>query len=80
MEIRFKVSDKFMADLEKKLGLKNATEVTREGLLALSWMAKEVSKDREILSGMTKKGENDQEVIQPKEIYPGPCRLKKKKK
>jgi len=71
MEIRFKVNDSFMGDLKKTLGLKNAAEVTHEALLLLTWAVKEVKQNREIVSGIVKKGKNKKIEIQPKEIYPG---------
>jgi hypothetical protein len=50
MEVRFKTEDEFMDKLAKTLGLKSASEVTREALTLLNWAANEVKNDRVILS------------------------------
>lgn len=50
MEVRFKTDDNFMRNLQNILGLKNASEVTREALTLLNWIADEVKHGRIILS------------------------------
>ena len=49
-DVRFQVSDEFMAELKKKLGLGSNTDVVQEALTLLSWAADEKQRDRVIVS------------------------------
>ena len=50
-EVRFTVDDKFLQDLQSKLGIAKTTDLMKEALTVLNWAASERSKGRDILSG-----------------------------
>lgn len=50
MEVRFKTDNEFMESLAKALGVKNASDVTKEALTLLRWAINEKKAGRIILS------------------------------
>ena len=50
MEVRFRTDEKFINDLAQAIGVKNASDVTREALTLLNWAIHEVRANRVILS------------------------------
>ena len=49
-EIRVSVDDKFINELQEKLGLSKSSDLTREALALINWAAQETAQGREILS------------------------------
>lgn len=49
MEVRFKIDDEFMKNLEKELQVKNSTDVMKEALSLLSWAVNERKAQRSVI-------------------------------
>ena len=63
-EIRFTVDSKFLKELQERLGVERATEVTRSALTLLDWATSEAGRGRLILSS-TEKGDEIHRLVMP---------------
>jgi hypothetical protein len=65
MEVRFKIEDEFMRDLERELQTKNATEVVREALALLSWAVNEKKSARSVILASKEDGSDVHRLAMP---------------
>ena len=73
-DVRFQVSDDFMAEMKSKLGLGSNTEVVQEALTLLSWAADEKMRERVIVS-TNARGEQVERLAMRSLALPSPRRL-----
>ena len=64
MEVRFRISDRFMKELMKESGLNTSTDVAREAFTLLKWALDQAEEERIIFSA-DKDGSNPSRLAMP---------------